>query len=158
MIAVVSEKLHLVPLDAQIGAEIRGVDLSRDLGPGLMRQIEEAYDRYSALVFRGQQLTPEQQIRFPAFFGPLEIHVLKSYLLSAHPQILVVSNINEEEDRFIGLPDVGQTSHTDTSYRENQAVDRCCTRWRFLMRRTAGRWATLCLRAPRRPTTACRRK
>ncbi|MCW5575168.1 MAG: TauD/TfdA family dioxygenase, partial [Burkholderiales bacterium] len=76
MNAVVTEELRVVPLDAPIGAEIRGVDLSRDPDPGVMRRIEAAYDRYSVLVFRDQQLTPAQQIRFSRFFGPLEIHVL----------------------------------------------------------------------------------
>jgi taurine dioxygenase len=118
MSAVVSEELRVVPLNAPIGAEIQGVDLSRDIDRGVMRQIEAAYDRHSVLVFRDQRLTPEQQIRFSGFFGPLEIHVLKAYLLQGHPEILVVSNIRDDEGRFIGLPDAGQTWHTDTSYRQ----------------------------------------
>ncbi|MBY0271056.1 MAG: TauD/TfdA family dioxygenase [Burkholderiales bacterium] len=117
MSAVVSETLCVVPLNAPIGAEIRGIDLSQDMDPELMRQIEAAYDRYSVLVFRNQRLTPEQQIRFSGFFGALEIHVLKPYLLQGHPEILVVSNIRDDEGHFIGLPDAGQTWHTDTSYR-----------------------------------------
>jgi len=118
MSAVVSEKLDVIPLNAPIGAEIRGVDLSQEIDPDVMRQIEAAYDRHSVLVFRDQRLTPEQQIRFSGFFGPLEIHVLKPYLLQGHPEILVVSNIRDDEGRFVGLPDAGQTWHTDTSYRE----------------------------------------
>ncbi|MBY0265722.1 MAG: TauD/TfdA family dioxygenase [Burkholderiales bacterium] len=118
MDAVVSEVMRVVPLNAPIGAEIRGVDLSRPLDAAIMQHIESAYDRYSVLVFRDQQLTPEQQIRFSRHFGPLEIHVLKPYLLPGHPEVLVVSNIKDDEDRFIGLPDAGQTWHTDTSYRE----------------------------------------
>lgn len=118
MDAVVSEVMRVVPLNAPIGAEIRGVDLFRPLDAAIMQHIESAYDRYSVLVFRDQQLIPEQQIRFSRHFGPLEIHVLKPYLLPGHPEVLVVSNIKDDEDRFIGLPDAGQTWHTDTSYRE----------------------------------------
>lgn len=118
MSAVVSEELRVVPLNAPIGAEIQGVDLSQDIDPGVMLLIEAAYDRHSVLVFRDQRLTPKQQIRFSGFFGPLEIHVLKPYLLADHPEILVVSNIRDDEGRFIGLPDAGQTWHTDTSYRK----------------------------------------
>lgn len=117
MDAMVSETLRVVPLNAPIGAEIRGVDLSQDIDPDVMRQIEAAYDRHSVLVFRDQRLTPEQQVRFSGFFGPLEIHVLKPYLLQGHHEILVVSNIRDDEGRFVGLPDAGQTWHTDTSYR-----------------------------------------
>lgn len=118
MSAVLRETLRVVPLNAPIGAEIRGVDLSRALDPEVMLQIEAAYDQYSVLVFRDQQLTPEQQIRFSGYFGPLEIHVLKPYLLPGHPEVLVVSNIKNDEGSFIGLPDAGQTWHTDTSYRK----------------------------------------
>ncbi len=118
MDAVVAEKFEVIPTDAPLGAEIVGVDLSGELDPALMRLIEEAYDRHSVLVFRDQKLTPQQQIRFSGFFGPLEIHVLKSYLLPGHPEVLVVSNIKDDQGRFIGLPDAGQTWHTDTSYRQ----------------------------------------
>lgn len=116
MDAVVAEKFEVIPTDAPLGAEIVGVDLSGKLDPALMRRIEEAYDRHSVLVFRDQKLTPQQQIRFSGFFGPLEIHVLKSYLLPGYPEVLVVSNIKDDQGRFIGLPDTGQTWHTDTSY------------------------------------------
>lgn len=117
MSAVVSERLHVVPMKAPIGAEVLGVDLSQDLDAEVMEQIEVAYDRFSVLVFRDQQITPGEQIRFSAYFGPLETHVLKPYLLSGHPEILVVSNIPDDQGRFIGLPDAGRTWHTDTSYR-----------------------------------------
>src|SRR5690606_5481070 len=110
-------KLDVIPFKAPIGAEIRGVDLSREIDLDVMRQIEAAYDHHSVLVFRDQRLTPERQIRFSGFFGPLEIHVLKPYLLPGHPEILVVSNIRDDGGGFVGLPDAGQTWHTDTSYR-----------------------------------------
>ena len=43
---------------------------------------------------------------------------LKRYLLAGYPEILVVSNVVKEDGEFLGLPDAGQTWHTDTSYRE----------------------------------------
>jgi taurine dioxygenase len=70
------------------------------------------------LLFRNQKLTPEQHIRFGASLGPLEIHVLKRYLLKDYPEILLISNILREDGDFLGLPDAGQTWHTDTSYRQ----------------------------------------
>jgi taurine dioxygenase len=118
MSAVVSEKLRVIPMDAPIGAEVLGIDLSQELDGEVVRQIEAAYDRHSVLVFRDQEITPEQQIRFSAQFGPLETHVLKSYLLPGYPEILVVSNIPDGRGGFMGLPDAGRTWHTDTSYRE----------------------------------------
>jgi taurine dioxygenase len=108
---------EIIPQDAAIGAEVRGVDLSRPIDDAVFAKIEAAYDRHTVLVFRNQKLTPEQHNAFGRRFGPLEIHVLKRYLLPDHPEILVVSNLVRENGEFIGLPDAGQTWHTDTSYR-----------------------------------------
>lgn len=105
-------------MNAPIGAEVQGVDLSENLEIDVLSRIEEAYDRYSVLVFRDQQITPEQHIRFSRHFGPLEVHVLKQYLLAGHPEILVVSNVKNEAGQFLGLSDAGRTWHTDTSYRK----------------------------------------
>ncbi len=112
-----SPVLEIVPLGKAIAAEVRGVDLSRELDEKTFAQIEHAYNQHTVLVFRDQKLTPEQHIRFSRRFGPLEIHVLRNYLHPQHPEILRISNIQDEQGEFIGLPDGGMTWHTDTSYR-----------------------------------------
>ena len=115
--AIADTDIEVVPQDAPIGAEIRGVDLSKPMDPQTLARIEAAYDRHTVLIFRNQRLTPEQHIAFGSLFGPLELHVLKRYLLASHPEILLISNILKEDGDFLGLPDAGQTWHTDTSYR-----------------------------------------
>lgn len=117
MSAVLKKRIEVVPMDAPIGAEVRGVDLSRPLDAATFAQIDDAYNRHTVLVFRDQKLAPDQQIAFGARFGPLEIHVRHEYLLKDYPEILVVSNALKEDGSFLGLPDAGQTWHTDTSYR-----------------------------------------
>jgi taurine dioxygenase len=114
---VVNDEIQIIPQDAPIGAEVIGVDLSKPIDPQTFAKIEAGYDRHTVLIFRNQTLTPEQHIEFGRRFGPLEIHVLKRYLLTDYPEILVVSNILKEDGDFLGLPDAGQTWHTDTSYR-----------------------------------------
>ena len=118
MIQVSENTITITPLNAPIGAEITGVDLSQEQSPKVMKMIDDAYNKYNLLLFRNQQLTPDQHIRFGASLGPLEIHVLKRYLLQSHPEILLISNILREDGDFLGLPDAGQTWHTDTSYRQ----------------------------------------
>lgn len=113
----IRERLSIVKMDAPIGAEIRGVDLSQPLDDETFEAIDDAYNRHTVLVFRDQKLTPEEQIAFGRRFGPLEIHVRHEYLLKDYPEILVVSNVLKEDGSFLGLPDAGQTWHTDTSYR-----------------------------------------
>lgn len=115
--AAASGAIEIVRQDAVIGAEIRGVDLSRPLDPQTFAEIEAAYNEHTVLVFRDQRLTPEQHIAFARRFGPLEIHVLKKYLLAGYPEILLISNLVKDDGEFLGLPDAGQTWHTDTSYR-----------------------------------------
>jgi len=105
--------------DAPIGAEVVGVDLSRELDAAAFERVRNAYYEHSVIVFRDQQLTPDQQIAFSRRFGELEIHVLKQYLLPGHPEILVISNILDG-GKPIGLADAGRVAvwHTDTSYRK----------------------------------------
>ena len=57
-------KLH--PL---IGAEIRGVDLSRPLDADTIRQIKDAWHAHTVLLFRDQKLSEDDQRRFASYFG-----------------------------------------------------------------------------------------
>jgi taurine dioxygenase len=118
METLTTERLRITPFAAPVGALVEGVDLAQDLDDETFALIDEAYDRHSVLVFRGQDLTPEQHIAFGARFGPLEIHVVKKALLAGYPEILLVSNVKNEQGEDIGLSDAGQTWHTDTSYRK----------------------------------------
>ena len=77
--------------------------------------VRAAYEEHSVLLFRGQELTPEQHIDFSRHFGKLEIHILDQWRHPEHPEILVVSNI-KDDDRHIGVPHAGRYWHTDLSY------------------------------------------
>jgi len=100
---------------APLGAEIAGCDLSRPATDEEFAAIEEAFAAHGVVVFRGQRLTEEQHIAFSRRFGDLEIHVLKQYLHPRHPEILTISNV-EEDGRKIGVADAGRYWHTDLSY------------------------------------------
>ena len=101
---------------AACGAEIV-FDLSREMDAPTFRAIERAFHDNIVVVFRGQQLTNERQIAFSRRFGELEIHIVKKYLLAGFPEILLISNVKDEQGEHIGLADAGFTWHTDTSYR-----------------------------------------
>lgn len=108
--------------NAPLGAEIRGVDLSRPLGDEDFAAVEDAFVGNGVVVFRDQAIGEGQHIAFSRRFGDLEIHVLKQYLHPAHPEILVISNV-VENGRHIGVADAGRYWHTDLSYL--QAPSRC---------------------------------
>jgi alpha-ketoglutarate-dependent taurine dioxygenase len=101
---------------AACGAEIT-FDLSQDIDDATFRAIERAFHENIVVVFRGQDLANERHIEFSRRFGELEIHIVKKYLLPGYPEILLITNIRDEEGGHIGLADAGFTWHTDTSYR-----------------------------------------
>ena len=63
--------LTVTPLSRACGAEIRGVDLTRELSDATVRAIKQAWGEHLVLVFRGQSITQEQQLRFASYFGEL---------------------------------------------------------------------------------------
>jgi taurine dioxygenase len=108
--------VEVVQANAPLGATV-GVDLSMPMDDATFRDVEAAFHDNIVVVFRNQNLTNDQQIAFSRRFGELEIHVVKKYLLPDHPEILIVSNIRDENGEHIGLADAGFTWHSDTSYR-----------------------------------------
>lgn len=105
------------PFDAPLGAEIIGLDLTQPLHEADFARIHRAHLDHALLVFRDQRITPEQQIAFSRRFGPLQIHVLKQFLLADHPEIFIISNI-VENGHPVGLGDAGKFWHSDLSYKE----------------------------------------
>lgn len=64
--------LEITPLHPQLAAEVTGLDLAEGPNATDFEAIKSAFDRYSVLVFRDQDITDEMQIRFTERFGPLE--------------------------------------------------------------------------------------
>jgi taurine dioxygenase len=111
------QAFEIRPLAGDVGAEIVGLDLSLPINDQDFARIHRAHLDYHVVVFRGQRITPQQQIDFSRRFGVLQIHVLKQFLLANHPEILIVSNI-VENGQSIGLGDAGKFWHSDLSYKE----------------------------------------
>ncbi|HYN92557.1 MAG TPA: TauD/TfdA family dioxygenase [Pilimelia sp.] len=65
-------------IGGRIGAEISGVDLRADLDDAVVGRLNAALLEHKALVFRGQHLDDEHQLRFLARFGQLT---------TAHPTV-----------------------------------------------------------------------
>jgi alpha-ketoglutarate-dependent taurine dioxygenase len=70
--------LDVRKITARIGAEVRGVDLTRDLDPGTVAAIRGALHQHKALLFRDSGLDDEGQQRFAHAFGELT---------TAHPTV-----------------------------------------------------------------------
>jgi taurine dioxygenase len=69
--SAVASKITVKPLSPACGAEISGVDLSKPLSRDEVEAIKDAWGRHLVLVFRGQQVSQDDQLRFAAYFGDL---------------------------------------------------------------------------------------
>ena len=110
-------RVEIRPLPGAFAAEVVGLYLSQPLSDDDFSRIHRAHLDHHVLVFRDQRITPEQQIDFSRRFGALQIHVLHQFHLKGHPEILIVSNI-VENDQPVGLGDAGHFWHSDLSYKE----------------------------------------
>jgi alpha-ketoglutarate-dependent 2,4-dichlorophenoxyacetate dioxygenase len=64
--------ITVCPVTPGFVAEIGDVDLSRPLSAADFAGVQQAFWKYSMLIFPGQNLTPEQHLAFGALFGPIE--------------------------------------------------------------------------------------
>ena len=110
--------IGVVPTGAALGAEIRGVDLSRPLTETALAAIEIAFNVHSVLRFGNQRLDAPQLAAFAQHFGePQVIPYLQHYAHPERPDIMLVTNI-QENGRNIGHADAGRVWHSDMSYME----------------------------------------
>ena len=81
------------PMSLALGATVNHVDLSRDLSPAVWTAIEQAFHQHSVLVFRGQELSIEDQMRFARRFGELVVqeHLLP-LTIEGHPECMALHN------------------------------------------------------------------
>src|SRR5215475_5407936 len=61
------------PTGAALGADIQGVDLSRDLSVDIVDEIKQVWGDHLVVRFRGQRLDDDQLMRFSAHFGELDL-------------------------------------------------------------------------------------
>jgi alpha-ketoglutarate-dependent 2,4-dichlorophenoxyacetate dioxygenase len=118
--------LDVRPLHPLFGAVISGLDLREPLDDDTFAAVLDAFNSYSILVFRGQELTDEQHIAFSKRFGELE--KTSFAIASTNPFIYRLSNV--DDDGNVLEPDstkrafleVNGRWHTDSSFREIPAL------------------------------------
>jgi alpha-ketoglutarate-dependent taurine dioxygenase len=103
--------LSIRPIQGEFCAEVSGVDVAR-MDAGAFAEIEAAWTRHSILVFRDLRMTPEEHIAFTRRFGPLHVMEPLQYNLPGHPEIFVVSNV-EEGGKALGMKRAGWGWHSD---------------------------------------------
>jgi alpha-ketoglutarate-dependent 2,4-dichlorophenoxyacetate dioxygenase len=118
--------MKITPIHPILGARVEGVALADPLDEAAFRQIHDAFQEYSVLVFHDQRLTDEQQMAFTERFGPLELTIKATGKEDRlHPQLVDLSNVDpDHDDRLIGWDDRrmvyqsgNQLWHTDSSFK-----------------------------------------
>jgi len=108
--------LSIAKRSEALGAEIRGVDLSRPVSDAVFEEIKTAWYENLVIVFPEQTLTNEQHIEFSARFGPLDVHPSGKYVLRDYPELLLLTNKKNDEGKYVSLRDGGSVWHSDLSY------------------------------------------
>ena len=96
--------MKAIPLKGGCGAMIEGVDLTRDITQEEFDFVQQAWNENLVLVFRGQNIDEDAQLRFAERFGPLGDRKVAPGVLreraegvkQVNPKILLVSNIKED--------------------------------------------------------------
>jgi len=92
-----------------IGAEISGVDLSKELDSQQFKELHEALMENLVIFFRNQNITVEQHKAFGRRFGKLHVHPNAAQELAGHPEILVIKA--DENSKHVA----GEEWHSDVS-------------------------------------------
>ncbi|WAR24240.1 RDPA-like protein [Mya arenaria] len=97
---------------AQLGVEIRGVDLNESISEELIKKIKSEVHVQRLLIFKNQNpISGKRQVEISKWFGDLESTFYK-HPKSPHPDVFRVSNVAEE-----GCTNVGRTGwHIDGSF------------------------------------------
>jgi alpha-ketoglutarate-dependent taurine dioxygenase len=116
--------IAVMPLSSACGAEIRGVDLTRPLSKKTVDAIKHAWGEHLVLVFRGQSIDQEQQLRFASYFGdlgtrkkaPESLRVRAEGIYQDHEKVLLVSNIKVDGQPIGAFGEGEFWFHIDSGY------------------------------------------
>ena len=119
--------MNVIPTGRALGAEVTGIDLSKEISAAQRDFIFNAYVDNLVLLFRGQSLSFADLLRLSELFGPVgqaanQLLGLgrKKYLPDDLPDnVAIISNIVDAEGKPIGALGDGEAFwHTDSSFTE----------------------------------------
>jgi len=114
--------VEVIPTGAALGAEIRGLDLSKPLSDAEFEAVQQAWYDHIVLLFRGQQkVNDDDLIRFSRHFGELDIAPASETDMAgsqekSRREIWIISNVVENGKPIGALGDKEAEWHTDMSY------------------------------------------
>jgi taurine dioxygenase len=118
--------IQITPLSPACGAEISGIDLSKPLSEREVRAVKEAWNEHLVLVFRGQKLSQDDQLRFASYFGdlgtrkkaPEPLRSRAEGIQQDHEKVLLVTNIKVDGQPIGAFGEGEFWFHIDSGYAE----------------------------------------
>ena len=107
------------PLSSAIGAEISSLDLRAPLPVATIKTLRQAWLEHQLLLFRGQDLTEQEQVRFAEYFGsPVggRNKAKEAGRGDRDPRIMLIGNIREDGKAIGSLPDGELQFHSDSAF------------------------------------------
>jgi taurine dioxygenase len=112
--------IEVIPLSRHVGAEIRGVDLSKPIDAAVAAELYAAWLAHHVLVMRGQSLTMEEQRRFTSLFGQIQPPRSRPGQRDPNNPVMWIANATIDGQRG-ELPEGDMQFHADQCYYENPA-------------------------------------
>jgi taurine dioxygenase len=103
------------------GTRISGFDVKAIRSSGEVTALQRLLAEKQVVVFKDQDLGPDDVLGFTKLFGTPDPHVLSQFSLPGYRDIYVLSNI-VEDGRHVGNRQEGFGWHTDLSYFANPAA------------------------------------
>ncbi len=107
--------IEAAPISGAAGAEIAGVDLSRDLPDDVLAEVRAALLAHQVIFFRGQRLTDDQLLAFARRWGDIHLHPFMEGMPD-HPEILEIVKRPTDKRNF------GGAWHTDQMFAPRPAM------------------------------------
>ena len=114
-------EISIKNLNATLGAEVIGIDLSKPVARDDVKTIEDVWSERLVVVFHGQKLSDPQLIAFSKNFGELDPPGPNPYgepFNKEHPELNVISNVVEDGKPIGNLGDGEAVWHADMTYVE----------------------------------------
>ena len=120
--------LEVRPLKQNIGAEIRGVDLSKPLSNETLAKIRKIWVDHVIAVFPNQKVNDEQHIEFSKRLGELEMINMSALQVEGRPEIYEATNLDADNNIMVDDHPVltinrgNQKWHSDSSFKQIPAM------------------------------------
>ena len=111
--------ITVTPSGEACGARVSGLDLSKDLGEGLVANIRAAWIEHGVLAFPDQSLSDDDLERFTGYFGDFGEDPFVQPIPGREHIIAIQRNADETSSIF------AEAWHTDWSFQQNPPTGTC---------------------------------